>query len=272
MSEIIKKYKNYNEKKSTKIIRFILIYILIFSYLYFILVWSPDTYVSLINTSKIDKLIRGIITFGLSLYITLEIDINFFQVEKSNDIQIDEYNLWSKFLLHFAFLKTGTSNEKTQVFEVLSYVEDSQLKADLSNIYENSQTLKDAHNEIIKKYPYPHIKTFFAESEDALVNAEDREYQLQKTTMHINKYMEDIKKYKSEKQKSYNVAFVTIMLLVVLTAVGKITLANIFLDFTMKYTTFAILIIYCICLVKLLTKAKKELNKTLVNFGDEHVE
>lgn len=269
MRDALKKYKNYEGKAITKFSQLFLIGLITFGYLYFVLIWTPETYVSILDTHRAFNTIKVIITIVLSLYIAVQLDTKFFRAPKYSLQQIKDYELWNKFFLHFAFMKTGSGSEKAQVLEVLRYLEDSELKQTLTDVYEQTTTMKDAHNQIIEKYPYPQVKTFFAESEDALVKGADGNRLMQKTALNIDKYINDITAYEAGKSNSYMMSLLLICAVIVLTFLLKLGFAESFISLANTYTGFAALLIYFIALTRVFILNKTAMYNPLLKFGGE---
>ncbi len=269
MRDTLRKYKRYEGRAITKISQLFLIAIITLLYLFVIFIWTPDTYVSVLGVNNILKYIKIGITIILAIYVAVQMDINFVRAPRYSKQQIKDYELWNKFFLHYAFLKTGSGSEKSQVLEVLRYLEDNDLKETLTEIYEENTSLKDAHNQIIEKYPYPQVKTFFAESEDALVRGADGNHLMQKTALNIDKYINDVANYEKEKVNSYKMSLILLITVVVLTIIVKLAFADTFIMFADSITGFLILVIYTVVLTKLFVKIKKAVNKPLLSFGGE---
>lgn len=271
MKDTLNKYKQSKGSKISKILQFLLIMVGCITYVLILLIWTPETYVSILGTSNVVKYLKIGISIVLAIYIAIQIDVNFLRAPKYGHKQIEEYELWNKFFLHFAFMKTGSSNEKSQVLEVLRYLEDSELKQTLTDVYEQNTSLKDAHNAIVQKYPYPQVKTFFSESEDALVRGADGNRLMQKTALNIDKYINDISSYNQSKLNSYKTSLILLITVVILTLVAKVGFNVAFIEFSESNTGFIILGLYLILITKLLVKIKRNANRPLIDFGgDDH--
>lgn len=268
MKDTLNKYKKAKGTKATKIARLLLTLVIVFLYLYTVIIWTPETYALILQDTKL-KYIKIVVSIILAIYMAIQFDINYIRAPKFGTKQIKEYELWNKFLLHFAFLKTGSSNEKAQVFEVLRYVEDSKLKDDLTEVFEQNPSLKDAHNVISEKYPYPQIKTFFSEAEDSLVRGADGNKLMQKTALNIDKYVNDIIAYNNEKQNSFKVTRIILWVITILTLVVKFGFSKAFIDFTESYTGFIVLVAYFVLLTKLFINNKRSASSALIHFGGE---
>lgn len=269
MNKTLRKYKGFEGKASKKFLRLFFISIIAMLYCYILLIWKPSTYVSLLETTGPIQYLKIAVTIILAVILAVRIDIEFLRAKKYNEEQIRDYELWNKFFLHFAFLKTGSGSEKAQVMEVLRYLEDSELKQTLTDIYEENATIKDAHNQIVLKYPYPQVKTFFAESEDALVKGADGNRLMQKTALYIDKYINDITVYQAEKKNNYLMSMAFLIVVTILTLLVKLFFAGVFIDFAGTLIGFIVLIAYLITIVNLFIKVKREVNKPLINFGGE---
>lgn len=272
MKETLRKYKRCEGSKFSKFSRLLLIIILTSLYLYCVLIWTPETFVTILGTNKIFMYFRILATLLLAIYIAVQLDLNVMRSPKFSRDQIKDYELWNKFFLHFAFLKTGSGSEKAQIQEVLRYLEDSELKQTLTEVYEETTTLKEAHTQIVEKYPYPHIKTFFAEAEDALVRGADGNKLMQKTALHIDKYINDITCYEDNKTNSYYITFAMLVTTVVLTVVAKLLFADTFINVCGTYSGFLGFIIYFLILTRLFVKAKIAVNRPLLHFGGNEYE
>lgn len=272
MKDTLKKYKSYEGSTITKISQLFLITIGVLIYLYIVLLWTPSTYVSILGANQVVKYIKIIITIILAIYIAVQLDLNFMRAPKFSKKQINDYELWNKFFLHFAFMKTGSGSEKSQVLEVLRYLEDSSLKQTLTDVYEENTSLKEAHNEIVEKYPYPQVKTFFAEAEDALVKGADGNRLMQKTALNIDKYINDISNYEENKINNYKMSSILLAVVFILTLVTKIGFSEVFINFSELYIGFAILVCYFVFITKQLVKAKTAVNSSLIHFGGERDE
>lgn len=271
MKDTLNKYKRSKGTKISKFSQLFLITIASLVYVYIVLIWTPPTYVSILGTNNVVKYLKLIISIILAIYIAVQIDINFIRAPKFGRKQIKDYELWNKFFLHFAFMKTGSSNEKSQVLEVLRYLENSELKQTLTDVYEQNTSLKDAHNAIIEKYPYPQVKTFFSESEDALVRGADGNRLMQKTALNIDKYINDISSYNQDKINSYKMTLILLITTVVLTLIAKIGFSGAFIGFSESNTGFIILVLYLILITRLFVNCKRSVNSPLVHFGgDDH--
>lgn len=267
MRDTLKKYKSYEGSIFTKFSQLFLITLGVLIYLYVILIWTPDTYVSILGNNNIFKYIKIIVSIILAVYIAIQIDINFVRAPKYSKKQISDYELWNKFFLHFAFMKTGSGSEKSQVLEVLRYLEDSSLKQTLTDVYEENTSLKEAHNVIIEKYPYPQVKTFFAEAEDALVKGADGNRLMQKTALNIDKYINDISNYEENKINSYKMSSILLIAVFVLTLIAKIGFSEVFIGFSQSYVGFIVLVAYFVFMIKQLVYAKRDVNNSLIHFG-----
>lgn len=259
-----------NKTKSTKavyITRFLVV-VLTIAYMYIVMIWSPETKVTLLENSTF-KYIKIGVSVVLALYVAYQLDSNYFRAPKYSLKQIEDYELWNKFFLHFAFLKTGSSNEKAQVLEVLRYLEDSELKQTLTEVYEQNASLKDAHNKIVEKYPYPQVKTFFSEAEDSLVRGADGNRLMQKTALNIDKYINDITMYTNEKHTSFIMTRILLWTIVVLTMLTKIGFNQAFIGFSDTYTGLILLVGYFILLTKLFVKSKASASSALIQFGGD---
>lgn len=268
MKDTLNKYRQAKGGNLAKIVRLLLILILAFLYVYVVIIWTPGTYAVILQNTKF-KYIKIIVSIILAIYIGVQFDINYIRAPKFSTKQIKEYELWNKFLLHFAFLKTGSSNEKAQVLEVLRYLEDSELKESLTEVFEENTSLKDAHNVIVDKYPYPQIKTFFSEAEDSLVRGADGNRLMQKTALNIDKYVNDITVYNNEKHKSFKVTKILLWTITLLTLVAKVGFSNAFMDFTESYTGFVIIVVYLVILTKLFVSTRRSASSALIHFGGE---
>lgn len=267
MKDTLKKTKKQKSSKSTYITTF-LVFIVTIAYMYVVMIWSPETKVTLLENSTL-KYIKIGVSVVLALYVAFQLDRKYFRAPKYSSKQIEDYELWDKFLLHFAFLKTGSSNEKAQVLEVLRYLEDSELKQTLTDVYEQNISLKDAHNEIVEKYPYPQVKTFFSEAEDSLVRGADGNRLMQKTALNIDKYISDITTYTKEKQNSFILTRILLWTVVILTVVAKVGFNQAFNGFADTYTGIIILVGYFILLTRLFIKSKENANSALIHFGGD---
>lgn len=269
MKDTLNKYKRYEGTAFTKLAQLFLITIIAIAYVYIILIWTPETYVSILGAGATVKYIKIAISVILAIYMAVQIDINFIRAPKFGNQQIKDYELWNKFFLHFAFMKTGSSNEKSQVLEVLRYLEDSELKQVLTEVYEENTSLKDAHNAIVQKYPYPQVKTFFSEAEDALVRGADGNRLMQKTALNIDKYINDIASYNANKLNSYKMTLILLITTAVLTVAVKIGFSEAFIGFSQSYTGFTILVLYLILLTRLFVNSKRSVNSALIHFGGD---
>lgn len=272
MKDTLKKYKSYEGNKITKISQLFLITVGVLIYLYIVLLWTPSVYVSILGVNQVVKYIKIIITIILAIYIAVQLDLNFVRAPKFSKKQINDYELWNKFFLHFAFMKTGSGSEKSQVLEVLRYLEDSTLKQTLTEVYEENTSLKEAHNEIIEKYPYPQVKTFFAEAEDVLVKGVDGNHLMQKTALNIDKYINDISNYEENKINNYKMSSILLVVVLILTLVTKIGFSEVFINFSELYIGYAILVCYFVFITKQLVKVKTAVNSSLIQFGGERDE
>lgn len=268
MKDTLNKYRKSKGGKLSKLSRLLLLAICAFLYVYIILIWTPETY-ALILEDTVFKYTKLVVSCLLAIYIAVQLDINYLRAPKLGMKQIKDYELWNKFFLHFAFLKTGSSNEKSQVLEVLRYLEDSELKQTLTEVYEENTSLKDAHNVIVEKYPYPQVKTFFSEAEDSLVRGADGNRLMQKTALNIDKYINDISNYNKDKLNSYKVTKILLWTVVVLTLVAKVGFTQAFIGFTESYIGFAILVGYLVILTKLFINSKRSANSALIDFGGD---
>lgn len=269
MKEIIRKYKKAKGTRLAKVGQLLLVSLITVMYLYIVILWTPETYVSISLTSVMFKYIKVVLVIILGIYMAIQFDINFIRSPKVGYQQLQDYELWNKFFLHLAFMKTGSSNEKSQVLEILNYLEDSELKETLNAVYEENASLKDAYNQIIEKYPYPQVKTFFSESEDALVKGADGNRLMQKTALNIDKYIGDIRMYNDEKNTSYKVSIGLLTSVLILVLIMKIGFGQIFISFADSYIGIAILICFFIYITKLITKVRREAYSSLIKIGGE---
>lgn len=265
MKDTLNKSKKQKSKNISYLSTFMVI-ICTLIYIYIVFIWTPATYVTLLQSSMF-KYIKIGVSVVLAAYIIYQLDRKYFKASNDSLHQIEDYELWNKFLLHFAFLKTGSSNEKAQVLEVLRYLDDSELKQTLTDVYEQNASLKDAHNEIVEKYPYPQVKTFFSEAEDSLVRGADGNRLMQKTALNIDKYINDITTYNSEKQNSFIITRILLWTVVILTIVAKIGFSQAFIGFSDSYTGLALLVGYFVLLTNMFVKSKKRASSALIQFG-----
>lgn len=250
--------------------KLILAFLIMFLYLYFIIVWTPKSYVPSLELSYISDKIKLIIIIVTSIILSLIFVLQTHNSKAKGLSEIEDYQMWNKFLLHYAFMKTGAGSEKEQVFEILMYLDDCKLKDDLTIIYTESQTLKDAHNQICEKYPYPQIKTFFSETEDALIKVKDGENLIQKTALNIDKYINDIKVYNQAKKDAFNISSSLIIIIFILMFGVKIGFSDAFINFTNSYVTLSILILFYILTLQCFVMVKKKMDETMIEFGGKN--
>ncbi|WOO87054.1 hypothetical protein RZE82_08040 [Mollicutes bacterium LVI A0039] len=267
MKETLKQYKQSKGTRQGKIMQSFVLVVLSLLYFYFILIWTPDTYVSILGNDQFFDYIKYGCAIILAVYTAVQLDANYFRAPKFSSKQIEDYEMWNKFFLHFAFMKTGSGSEKSQVNDVLRYLEDSELKQTLKEVYEETTTLKDAHIKIVEKYPYPQVKTFFSEAEDALVKGADGNRLMQKTALNIDKFINDLSGYEKQKQSSFKVTIALLSSVSALTLVAKLLFAEVFIDFTNTYVGLVILILFFIMINSLFVLAKRFLNRPLLTFG-----
>lgn len=272
MKDTITKLRSIKVSRSKKIMQLLALAICSFFYFYFILIWSPSTYVELIGANPILDYIKLGVTCIFAIYIAVKLYVDYFKAEDPIARQLEELEMWNKFFLHFAFLKTGSSNEKNQVFEILEYLEDSELKTNLIDTYEENVSLKDAHNQIIEMYPYPQVKTFFAETEDALVKGADGNRLMRKTALNIDKYINDVTNYEKEKINSYKMSTILLSTVMILMIFVKIGFGSAFIDFANSNLGFILLLVFFIAIIKLFIAAKHRVNSPLLSFGGEDIE
>lgn len=269
MKEIINFYRGQRGSKKRKLSRLFFIFIIVFAYNFFFLVWHPQTFVSILGSTQIITIAKLIVALLLSGYISLMLDMHFFRKQNNLKRQIRDFRMWNKFILHFAFLKTGSSDEKNKVLDSLKYLEESKLKDSLYQIYDESESLKDAHQKVYEKYPYPQIKTFFSEAENALVSGVDENALMQRTALNIDKYVRDLIDYEESKEVGYKTSVSLIILVFGLLALAKILLPEVVN--TMGSTIGGFIVMTCgVCLLHLLlVKVKAAYVSPLVTFGGD---
>ncbi len=269
MKSIIQFYRGQKGSKMTKFLRLLLIFTVVASYCYFVLIWQPETFVSVLGTNKKYMLLQVIIVVFFSIYLSIQLDMKFLRRENKILKQIREFQMWNKFILHFAFLKTGSHAEKDKVIDSLKYLEDGQLKDDLERIYEARDSLKTAHSQIYDRYPYPQIKTFFSEAEHSIVAGVDEKALMQKTALNIDKYVSDLVEYEEAKAIGYKTSISLIVIVLILLAASKVLMPDIINGFTSHFTGFLVVLIVILLISKLVVKAKKDYVAPLVIFGGD---
>ncbi len=267
MKDIAQKYKQMKGTKSSKIIKFLLIFLVVGLYVYLLLFWTPQTFATLLKQKNLWTTIRVLIAIYVVIYISLQLDIKFFRALRYSKRHIEDYEFWNKYLLHLTFMKTGSASEQMQVLEVLQYLEDNTYKREIEAIYESTPSIKEAHNKIVEKYPYPHLKTYFAESENALVIASDDKERLKVTTLNIDKYLNDMIFYKDAKIKSYKMTMALLSIVTILLLVIKFLFNTVYINFVQGPFGFLIICVFLIILTKLFISARYKFNKPLVTYG-----
>lgn len=269
MQEALKRYKMAKDSTLSKVVKLLIILTLSVGYFYMILLWKPETYIDLLGVSKFISYLKIAMMVGLAIVVGLMIEIYFIRAPKYSQKYLKDYELWNKFFLHFAFMKTGSGSEKAQALDVLRYLEDGELKQTLTEVYEQTTSLKEAHQQIILKYPYPQVKTFFSESEDALVKGADGNRLMQKTALNIDKYINDILFFEKSKVVNYRMSLIMLCATFVLMLLAKLLFADVFIGFTDSITGLTLLAIFYISQTYLVIRTKRGVNKPLNKFGGD---
>lgn len=259
--------KSIKYKQITVNLKTVIILVGICGYLYLLFFWHPATYVNISTNSHL-FIVKIICCVLFAILWTLYLQSKFFQTTPIGTKQVDDYNFWNKFILHYAFMNNTNAVEKQQVLTSLQFLEESERKSQLIEIYNQADSIKEAHSKITEIYPYPHIRTFFSESESVLVNGDDNKL-IQKSALYIDGYFNDINRFEQSKSIAYKTSLSFVSLAFILLLVAKLTFGQIINDFLNTFEGFIIFLLALSILCYLLVTLKQRLNRPLIVFGGE---
>ncbi len=271
MNKLITFYRKQKGNKRRKLAQLFLLFILVLGYTYFVTMWAPESYVSLVGAQK-HVLVKYIVIIAFSVIVAIRLDMHIVRSSFNLRKQITELEMWNKFILHFAFLKTGSSDEKTQVLDTLKYLEDNELKDQLIEIYENNTSLKDAHQAIYDRYDYPQIKTFFAEAENSLVHGYDENELMKKSALYIDNYVTKLNVYCDAKEAGYKISRSLIAVVLILIPAIKVLFSSVTIDFTSSISGMVLSLVILYVIISLLINAKRQYTRPFIGFGGDDLE
>lgn len=239
----------------------------LFTYLYLLLFWHPAEYVNILANPTLTGLKVCVAIIFVIIWVYL-LNKYYLQVQRVGKKHVDDYNFWNKFVLHYAFMKVQSISEREQILLNLKFLDDSPAKEELIKIYTESDNLKEAHSRIVEKYPYPHLRTFFSETESVLINGDDNNL-VQKSALYIDSYYNDIKLFEEEKEKAYKTSNAFIVISLVLILIIKVLFGTVMIDFIDSFEGFAIILTLISVLLLLLIGLKRRLNRPLLTFGGQ---